>query len=131
MIYFHLKVYHFLFIMNMNEKLNEYGVPDFDYFSLVRKSDHKEVYTSLAYTIDNSEALDISKIAKTLNYYFERVNGSIAQQLDSPKFSDEQKQNMKLLNVDDYVIKFKKFTAVGMAEKTYWAIPASRYCVGF
>lgn len=116
--------------MNNNE-LNEYGVPDFDYFSLVRKSDNKEVYTSLAYTIDNSDVLDIRKISKTLNYYFERVNGSISQQLESPKLSDEQKQNIKLLNVDDFIVNFKKFTAVGMAEKIYWTKPASTYCVGF
>jgi len=116
--------------MNTNS-LNEYGVPDFDYFSLIRKSDGKEVYTSLAYMLDNSDAFDFNKICKTLNYYFERVNGCIKQQLENPKMSYEQKNALTLLNVNDYVVEFRKFTPVGMAKKIYWTKPASTYCKGF
>lgn len=109
------------------DNMNEYGVRDFDYFSLVRMSDNKEVYTSPAYAFDG-DVLDFHRIGKTLNYYFERVNGHLMQQLQSPRLTMEEKISIKLLDVEDYVVKFKKFTPNGMAEIVYWTKPAKTYC---
>lgn len=69
-------------------EVNEYGVRDYNYFSLIRKSDGKEVYTSLDYRTD-AGVEDTEKISKTLNYYFVRVNGLVRQQLESQKLTDE------------------------------------------
>lgn len=51
---------------------------DYDYFSLVRKEDGKEVYSSPKYVREDClEILDVKRIKKTLNFYFERVNSGI------------------------------------------------------
>lgn len=100
---------------------------EFDYFSLIRNSDNKEVYTSPCYTLDESNVIDFRKVGRTLKFYFDRVNGGIQQQLESPKLSDEQKKELKLLNADDYSVALKKFVPVGIAEKIYWKRPAGIY----
>lgn len=119
--------------MAINVRSEEYGVPSFYYFSLVRKADGKEVYTSPAYRVGGKSFgdLDYQKIRQTLNYYFQRVNGGIMQQLESPKLTPEQKNDLRLLEVKDYQVKFKKFMPIGMAERVYWIREASEYCPGF
>lgn len=98
---------------------------EFNYFSLVRKSDNKEVYTSPEYKLDGTDVLDRTRIESTLSYYFKRVNGFTFQQMQSPKLTDEQKANLRILKAEDYVVKFKKFTLVGMAPIVYWTNEAT------
>ena len=74
----------------------------FFYIQLVRKADMKEVYSSPLYGIDNSDAMDRDKISARLNYYFDRINSGIKQQLESPKLTPEQKASLKLINKADY-----------------------------
>lgn len=102
---------------------------EFNYFSLVRKLDNKEVYTSLAYTLDNSTTLDYRKIKKTLNYYFERVNNHLMQQMQNPKLSIEEKLAIKLLDVNDYIVKCMKLTPNGVAPFVYWQKDAKDFLV--
>ena len=63
----------------------------FFYIQLVRKADMKEVYSSPLYGIDNSDAMDCDKISARLNYYFDRINSGIKQQLGSTTLHLENK----------------------------------------
>lgn len=83
----------------MNGYPEGYG---FEYIQLVRKSDNKEVYTSPLYLLEDEDSMDIPKIADTLNYYFDRINDGIMQQLQSPRLTAEQKTNLKMLDKADY-----------------------------
>ena len=85
----------------MNGYPEGYG---FDYIQLVRKSDNKEVYTSPLYLLEDEYSIDIPKIADTLNYYFDRINDGIMQQLQSPRLTAEQKTNLKMLDKADYLV---------------------------
>jgi len=101
---------------------------DFDYFSLVRKVDDKEVYSSPKYLREgSSEVLDMEKVQKTLNFYFERVNSGIEQQLNNPKITEEQKKNLKLLEKCDYLVKFVNYKTGRCFQKCYWTNEASDF----
>lgn len=53
------------------------GYPEgygFNYIALVRKSDGKEVYSSPLCWVDAPELIDLQRIKKNLNFYFDRVN---------------------------------------------------------
>lgn len=106
---------------------------DFYYFSLVRKSDNKEVYTSPAYESDKTddtgrfERLDKERICQTLEYYFKRVNGYTSQQRQNPKLTDEQRSSLRYLYTGDYVINYMKFTPIGIAKKILWTEEAQNW----
>lgn len=101
---------------------------EFNYFSLVKKIDDKEVYTSPEYLReDSSNVFDVEKIQKTLNYYFERVNSGIEQQMNSPKMTEEQKKNLKLLEKKDYVVKFKRYTGPFNLQPVFWTKEAEEF----
>ena len=93
-----------------------------NYFSLRRKSDDIEVYSSPAYFRDDStEIINFEHVYERLNFYFERVNSGIKQQLESPKLSNEQKASLKLLNTDDYYIAMMEmWNDGGYFKKTLW-----------
>lgn len=101
-----------------NEYPEGYG---FEYFSLVRKSDSKEVYTSPNYSREDcSDVFDFPKIWKTLNFYFTRVNSGIQQQIENTKIPEEQKKNLKLLDKKDYIVEFRLCVPIGMCKKVFW-----------
>lgn len=99
----------------------------FDYYSLVRKSDNKEVYTSPDYQF--SDVLGpraIAMISERLKFYFDRVNSGIRKQLENPNLTEEQKKDLKLLDVNDYVIKYVQNKELGcMFQRVYWTKEAS------
>lgn len=93
----------------------------FAYIALIRKSDKKEVYSSPEYIREDcSDVLDISRIKKNLNFYFDRVNSGIQQQLESPKLTEDQKIALKLLEKKDYEIVCKKCLPMGWCQKILW-----------
>jgi len=105
----------------MYKELDTLGVPDIKYFSLRRKNDGKEVYTSPCYMRGgNNDVLDIERIVATLDFYINRVNSGIEQQMQSPKLTDEQKKELKMLTPEDFNVFYMKFMPVGMAEHIYW-----------
>ena len=82
------------------------------YLSLRRKSDDIEVYTS---PFENYE--------KNLKFYFERVNSGIQQQLESPRLTDEQKSQLKLLEYKDYnIAEMELWNEGGWHEKRHWTM---------
>lgn len=93
----------------------------FAYIALIKKVDGKEVYSSPFPNYDTlDETLDYPKISKNLNFYFERVNSGIQQQLESPRLSDEQKKALKLLEKKDYEIICKKCVPMGWRQEFLW-----------
>lgn len=91
------------------------------YFSMCRKSDNKEVYTSRYYLKEfyNSLAdniIDWPKVGKTLKYYFDRVNSGIQQQMDSLRVPEDQKKNLKFLDPIDYKVFLKEGKPIGYLE---------------
>ena len=110
-----------------------YNNDDFYYFSLVRKADNKEVYTSPAYESASSdhmgrfERLDKERICQTLEYYFKRVNGAVSQQRQNPKLTDEQRAGLKYIYAGDYVINYTKFAPIGIAKKIFWTEEAQNW----
>lgn len=105
----------------MYKELNTLGVPDFNYFSLRRKSDGVEVYTSPDYKMDGtSDVFDFDKIISRLDFYFERVNSGTIQKLQSNKLTMEEKIQLKMLVPSDFEIWYQKFMPMGMAKCVYW-----------
>lgn len=104
----------------MYTELNTLGVPDFNYFSLRRKSDGVEVYTSPEYKLGDSDAFDFNKIISRLDFYFERVNSGIIQKLESNKLTMEEKIQLRMLLPSDFEIWYQKFMPVGMAKCVFW-----------
>ena len=97
----------------------------YNYFSLVRRADGKEVYTSPEYNV-TKDILDIARIGKTLQFYFDRVNSGIMLQLESPKLTDEQKTALVMISPKDYDIRYVQNKELGcLFQKTYWSKPAS------
>lgn len=96
------------------------------YFALVRKTDGIEVYSSPEYIRDDGE-LDLDKIRNTLNFYFLRVNSGIGQQMENPKLTDEQKQNLKFLDVSDYLVKHVNMKEHGCFQKVWWTKEALEF----
>ena len=93
----------------------------FAYIALIRKVDGKEVYSSPAkMNEDHSETIDYHAVKKNLNFYFDRVNSGIQQQLESPRLSDEQKKALKLLEKKDYEIICKKSVPMGWRQEFLW-----------
>lgn len=86
---------------------------DIYYMQLVRISDNKEVYTCANCYDFDTQCFYTDKILSTFEYYFDRVNSGIKQQLESPKLTDEQKKQLKLLDRKDYVIRFTKSMDLG------------------
>lgn len=92
----------------------------FAYIALIRKSDEKEVYSSPDYSRLESKDIAIPKIKKNLEFYFNRLNSGIQQQLESPKLSDEQKKTLKFLEKKDYMIYCKLCVPMGCCQKIIW-----------
>ena len=93
----------------------------FDYFSLNDKNTDKEVYTSPAYLLENSEAFDFKKIFNVFKFYFDRINSSIKQQLESPRLNDEQKKNLKYISPNNFKLSFTNLSNDGgYHKKTFW-----------
>ena len=100
----------------------------FFYIQLVRKADMKEVYSSPLYGIDNSDAMDRDKISARLNYYFDRINSGIKQQLESPKLTPEQKASLKLIDKADYYIRMATCVPPGYCfQPVLWTVEASSF----
>ena len=93
----------------------------FTYFALTRKSDGKEVYSSPEkMNEDHSEVIDYRAVKKNLNFYFDRVNSGIQQQMESPKLTEDQKKNLNLLNKHDYEIVCKRCVPMGWHQEILW-----------
>lgn len=106
------------------------GYPEgygFDYIALVRKSDGKEVYSSPECLIGNSEAMDLPRIKKNLDFYFDRMNSGVQQQLESPRTSPEQKASLKLLEKSDFEVICKKCVPMGYCEEVLWKKEAEKF----
>ena len=103
----------------------------FAYIALLRKADEKEVYSSPAkMNEDHSEPIDYRAVKKNLNFYFDRVNSGIQQQLESPRLSDEQKKALKLLEKKDYEIICKKCVPMGWRQEFLWKKEAEDFLKG-
>lgn len=90
------------------------------YFSLCRKSDGKEVYTSPYYEIA-SEIVDREHVLKNLKFYFTRVNSGIEGQMNSPKTPLEVKKTLKLLDYADYNVSLMELhSSGGYFTRTIW-----------
>lgn len=106
------------------------GYPEgygFDYIALVRKSDGKEVYSSPLCRVDAPELIDVSRIKKNLNFYFDRVNSGVQQQLESPRTSPEQKASLKLLEKSDFEVICKKCVPMGWCREIIWKKEAKEF----
>lgn len=106
------------------------GYPEgygFDYIALVRKSDGKEVYSSPLCRVDAPELIDLPRIKKNLNFYFDRVNSGIQQQLESPRTSPEQKASLKLLEKSDFEVICKKCVPMGWCSEILWKKEAKEF----
>ena len=108
----------------MFKELPTLGYDDFDYFSLVRKNDNKEVYTSPCYLIDDTEVLDSRRIKAVFKFYFDRVNSEIERR-KSQNPDDDKTKELKKLEPSDFVIKMKKHMPLGYAEHVYWTKEAT------
>ena len=106
------------------------GYPEgygFNYIALVRKSDGKEVYSSPLCRVDAPELIDLPRIKKNLNFYFDRVNSGIQQQLESPRTSPEQKASLKLLEKSDFEVICKKCVPIGWCQEILWKKEAKEF----
>lgn len=105
---------------------NGYG---FEYIQLTRAGDMTEVYSSPAYMREDcNDVYDFDKIKERLNFYFERVNSGIRQQLESPKLSDEQKATLKLLDKSDYLVRSTTCQPPGVhVKEVNWSKKANEF----
>ena len=71
-------------------------------YKLFRISDGKEVYSSPFYD-------DKKKVAKMLQFYIDRVNSGIEQQLNSLKTPENIKVGLKFLNDRDFKVEIWEF----------------------
>lgn len=101
------------------------------YFSLIDENS-KEVYTSLPYFRAADEYPDYDMIFRVFKFYFDRVNSGIQQQLESPRLTEDQKKQLKLLNPNDYKISFRELTNDGgYHTKIYWTKDLKDYSVAW
>ena len=90
------------------------------YFSLINKETNSEVYTSPAYTLA-ADVVDYDKVFAVFRYYFDRINSSIKQQLESPRTTEDQKKNLKYITPENYKFSFMELTnSGGYSKKTFW-----------
>lgn len=102
-----------------------------EYFSLI-DGNGKEVYTSLPHFRAGNECPDYHMIFRVFKFYFDRVNSGIQQQLKSPRLTEDQKKQLKLLNPNDYKISFRKLTNDGgYHTKIYWTKDLKDYSVAW
>lgn len=91
------------------------------FFSLIDKSNSKEVYTSPYYLRENNETVDFDRVFKNLKFYFNRINSGIKQQLESPRLTDDKKKQLKYIKPLDYKIAYRElFNSGGYSTKEYW-----------
>ena len=71
----------------------------YDFFSLIDKKTNTEVYTA--------PAAEYTNVFKIFTFYFDRINSGIAQQLQSPRTTEEQKKSLKYIGPADFLIALK------------------------
>ena len=91
------------------------------FFSLIDKSNNKEVYTSPCYLREDNETIDYKEVFDVFRFYFNRINSGIKQQLESPRLTEEQKKQLKYVEPSEYKIAYKEVSNNGgYSTRQYW-----------
>lgn len=90
------------------------------YFALLNSAG-QEVYTSPAYNLPETTNFDFNKVMNVFKFYFDRINSSIKQQLESPKTSPEQKAILKYISPKDFKFQLRELhNSGGYFIKKFW-----------
>ena len=104
----------------------------YKYFSLIDKNTNEEVFTSPNYTLDDNETTDYEKVFGVFKFYFDKINSGIKQQLESPRTTEEQKNNLKYISPNDFNIAFMELiNDGGYHKKTFWTNDISKYNLNY